>query len=181
MVKKITILSIMFLAFGIVLQLNGQNAPKSKYNAHNIRKSDNLLLLISDGGDYAQVLQFSDTILKHGYARVFPSEKLLDQDIEWYTDFKIKDIYYPIKYKRLDDAEIFKVKKIIKELSKTYYKDPNDIKDDYRYIIYINNHKVVSAFTLSLEYGTLPKKISRDISEMLSIASPIYPNFGLGN
>ena len=167
--------------FSIILQLNGQIAPKSKYNANNRGKYDNLFLLISDGGDYAQVIQFSDTTLKHGFARVFPSEKLLNKDINWYEDFRIDDTYYPIKYKGLDDVEILKLKKIIKELSKTYYKDPNEIKDDYQYIIYINNRKVVSAFTLSLKYGTIPPNISRDILEILSIASPIYPYFGIGN
>ena len=47
------------------------------------------------------------------------------------------------------------------------------VKDDWKFILYVNNIKVASGFTETLD--SFPKKISNIIKYMLEMASPLYP------
>ncbi len=180
---KINMLKIILLLFIVCLnvQVNAHIRNTSKISHVEKEASTNITLLISDGGNYAQVIQCNDTTLKHGYARVYPDEKLDDLDFEWYDSIEYKGKFYPVEERILDDKERQVVNRIIKNLRHCTYVDPNEVKDDYQYIIYLNDCRVISTFAFSLKRGDLPKLISNGILDLLSIPSNLYPNFWLVN
>ncbi len=181
MINKLILIAVILLCCTCNFQGKEQNDANSKMPTHKQESSHTLTFFITDGLNYAQVIQCTDSTLKHGYAEVYLNDKLSESIFVWDESMDYKSGGYPIVERMLDDREREIVRSIIENLRHTTYKDPNEVKDDYQYMIYLDNQRVVSAFTLSLEIGDLPKGISKDILDILSIPAELYPNFWIAN
>lgn len=157
-------------------QNGGYRYPKKK------EASETLTVLISDYGPYSttQVIQISDSILTHGFATVvYPFDKIEAKDIIWEKNYKDGVKEYPLVVRKLNNNEVQRVSNALKELDTISLTDPFAFTDDYHYVIYIDGNKVFSVFTRSLEMEEFPQEFKILMDDILSIASPLYPNFGL--
>lgn len=148
-----------------------------------------LTLIISDYGSYSptQIIQFTDSTMKHGFATViFPFDTLTNRDIIWEPDFELDGIKYPIIRRHLNDKEKGIVRYMIEKLENNSYEDQLGWKESYSYILYIDSIKVAYAFEDSLyphedlgQLDSLPSEFKQIFQNILSMAAPIYPNWGV--
>lgn len=141
-----------------------------------------LTILISDYGPYSltQIIQFSDSTMKHGFATVvYPFDILGKKDVFWECMCEVDDKEYPILERKLNHNETEIIRKAIYEFESSSLVDPYSYTDDYQYIIYVGNRKVASVFTRSVDMEKFPRKYKILINDILSMAAPIYPNYGL--
>lgn len=118
-----------------------------------------------------QIIYCTPTSLKYGYGSVLTESDTLKNDVEWFTDYsKIED--YSIKERNLDTREQMFVQNAIKNLSNIHYESPIIVKDDWEYILYINNLKVASGYVSSID--SFPQNIKESIEQLLKMASPLY-------
>ena len=177
--KKITAILMVIISFFYQGIMNGQSIRGFK-NTESKNKSElNLVLLISDGGLNAQIIQCTDTTIKHGFGEVYPYDELYNSDISWDPDFEIDGVAYPITERKINNKEKMIIKNAMRVLQSKTFKDPYIIWDDYKYVLYVDNHKVGSAFTGSLDLEEFPLQFKMVILDILSLAAPIYPNYGI--
>ena len=119
-----------------------------------------------------QIIYCSPTSIKYGYGSVLAESDTIANDLEWFSDYpKIED--YSIIERNLDTKEQIFVDNSIKELLNTRYENPIVVKDDWEYILYVNNIKVASGNVSSLD--SFPQKIHVIIERLLKMVSPLYP------
>lgn len=142
-----------------------------------------LTLFIADGltEPFTQVIQCSKNTLKHGFATV--PYYLFDQieltDLIWEPDFEINGIKYPIKERRLNLKEIETISNFIFELDTISPAEFYGDREEYLYVLYINNRKVLTVTEDLIEQPELPIKYRTILKNVISMAKPLYPNFGL--
>lgn len=123
----------------------------------------------------AQIIYVTPTTLKYGYGSVLAETDTLKDDIEWFQSFaEIED--YKIIERELDPEERGFITKSIKVLSNTYYECPEIIKDDWQYILYVNNAKVAFGYEGSID--SFPLRLRYIILGLLEMVSPLYPMNG---
>lgn len=149
-----------------------------------------LLFLISDGSSESvtQIIQCSDSTVKHGFAYVtFPYDHIETRDIEWISKFVIDDVTYPVVKRVMTNGEISSVDKTITQIEAIInshsYIIRNDyiIRDDYQYIFYIDNDKSLIISPQALYLDDTPLEYKEIVDNILSICAPLYPNFGFVN
>ena len=119
-----------------------------------------------------QIIYCTPTTMKYGYGSVLTESDTLKYNVKWFTDYsKIED--YSIKERNLDIEEQMFIDNAIKNLSDMHYESPVIVKDDWEYILYINNLKVVSGYVSSID--SFPPNIKEIIERLLKMASPLYP------
>ena len=118
-----------------------------------------------------QIIYCTPYTMKYGYGSVLTESDTLKNDVKWFTDYsKIED--YSIKERILDTSEQMFVHNAIKNLSNVHYESPLIVKDDWEYILYINNLKVASGCVSSID--SFPQDIKEIIEQLLKMASPLY-------
>ncbi len=147
----------------------------------NLSNSDvnQFMILISDNRSYSptQIIHISDSTIKHGFATVvYPFDELESKDIFWEHSYSIDGDSYPITERKLSQEERTEVKRIIMELQTHKFEDPYSYTDDYVYILYINGHKITSAYTRSYEERRLPIPFQEILTEIFTMSEPLYPN-----
>lgn len=120
----------------------------------------------------AQIISCTPITLTYGYGSVIVDSDTLKDDIEWFNNYaEIKD--YSIRKRELDAKEKKFVSMAITELlNSAYYESPIIVKDDWEYILYVNNIKVASGYVSTL--NTFPKTIYYVIEQLLAMAAPLY-------
>lgn len=147
----------------------------------NHEKGDTLLVLISDYRSYSptQVIQIVGFSIKYGFATVvYPFDHLSGRDIIWEPDFKMDKMTYPIITRELSITERKEIGNVINELNNANFVDSRSFTDDYQYIIYYKGQKIASAYTRSFESGALSSTFQQTLTKLLSLVSPLYPNYG---
>lgn len=87
------------------VDIRGQSISEVKSKRTQGKSGLNLVLLISDGGLNAQIIQCTDTTIKHGFAEIYPYDELYNSDIKWDPDFEVDGVAYPITERRIKDDE----------------------------------------------------------------------------
>lgn len=177
MSKQIILTSMLLFCICLCLcgLMNRKMSQNTKQSSHGLTEPLNVTLLLSDGLNYSVVIQFTDSTMKQGYAKVYPGASMNEKDISWIESRTIEGNYYPVMVKNLNDEERQILRRIEQDFNKFSYQDPNEVKDDYQYILYINDRKVASLYFYTFDEGEAPKKILNDISEIISIPSTLYP------
>lgn len=143
--------------------------------------ANQLMMLFSDNRSYSptQIIHISDSSIKHGFATVvYPFDVLESKDIFWEPSYSMDGVSYPITERMLSVQEKTELKRIINELQHHNYEDSYSYTDDYEFILYLNGHKIASAYTRSYDAGKLPIQFQDIITNILSLGEPIYPNNG---
>ena len=179
LLKNVTAILMVIISFFYQGDISGQCISGFKNKKSKSKSELNLVLLISDGGLNAQIIQCTDTTIKHGFGEVYPYDELYNSDINWDPDFEIDGIAYPITERKINNNEKMIIKNAMRVLQSKAFKDPYVIWDDYKYVLYVDNHKVGSAFTGSLDLEEFPSQFKMVIIDILSLAAPIYPNYGI--
>ena len=118
-----------------------------------------------------QIIYCTPYTMKYGYGSVLTESDTLKNDVKWFTDYsKIED--YSIKERNLDTIEQMFGHNAIKNLSNVHYESPLIVKDDWEYILYINNLKVASGCVSAID--SFPQDIKEIIEQLLKMASPLY-------
>ena len=162
--------------------IRNEAGNKSHYLDEKQDSVRTLTILISDYGPYSltQIIQFSDSTMKHGFATVvYPFDILEKKDVFWESMCEVDDKEYPILERKLNQNETEIIRKAIYEFELSPLVDPYSYTDDYQYIIYVDNRKVASIFTRSVDMEKFPRQYKILINDILSMAAPIYPNYGL--
>ncbi len=151
---------------------------------HISTKSDvkGVLLLITDYRSYfpTQIIQISNSTLKHGFATVvYPFEEISKEDIFWEEAYILDGQSYPIIVKKINEQKSNRINRIIEEIKDSVFEDPCSFTDDYQYVLYFDGHKIASIHTRSLESGKLSYKLKDILNEIILAAKPLYPNYGL--
>ncbi len=126
---------------------------------------ESIILILEFGDENPQIIQYSDTLLTYGVGYVKPTDVISENDITWNLD-------YPLKKKNLNTSQQIVLNTAISKLASTYYVDSNVAKDDVEYILYINNCKVASGYSVFIE--SFPEMVRDIINNLLTIASPLY-------
>lgn len=146
-----------------------ENAEKSLSSSHvhpnKSNKKESITLIIDFGDENSQIIQCFDTTLTYGVGYVRPTDVISENDITW-------NLSHPIKKKILSISQQKVVQTAISKLDSTDYVDPNVAKDNVEYILYINNCKVASGYSVFIE--SFPENIQNIINELLLMASPLY-------
>ncbi|MDE7345752.1 MAG: hypothetical protein K2N48_03310 [Muribaculaceae bacterium] len=181
-------------SFSLLLVIEGcntKNGQIEEYNTQQARDSTNnivlhksLLFLIYDGSPESptQIIQCTDSIVKHGFAYVtYPYDHLETRDIIWMKKLDIDGTSYHLVEKSLDSYKISFVNKIIAEIDSISNKEDYIVKDDYQYIIYIDNFKTLIISPQALILKDIPHEYKEIINSILLICHPLYPNYGFIN
>lgn len=166
------------IAFTYVIPEDGHKTVVPSLNQEN---GDTLLVLISDYRSYSptQVIQIVGSSMKYGFATVvYPFDQLSGKDIIWEPDFEMDAVRYPVIKRELSVSERKEIEIIINELNNADFIDSRSYTDDYQYIIYFKGQKIASAYTRSFESGALSSTLKEILAQILSMASPLYPNYG---
>ncbi len=87
-------------------------------------------------------------------------------------------INYPIKERRFNSREIQTISSFISELDTVAYKEFWGGRDEYLYILYVNNRKVLTVTEDMVEQIDFPLEYKNVLRYVISISEPLYPNFG---
>lgn len=158
------------------MQISCSNISETKENTENTsssspthpnmsNKKESITLIMEFGDENSQIIQCSDTLLTYGIGHVRATNVMSRNDIAW-------NLSHPIKKKRLSVSQQKVVQTAISKLASVNYIDPNVAKDDVEFILYINNYKVASGYSVFIE--SFPKDIQKIINELLLMASPLY-------
>lgn len=156
------------------MQISCSNINETKENAKNIsspappnmsNKKESITLILEFGDENSQIIQCSDSLLTYGIGHVRATDVMSVNDITW-------NLSHPIKKKKLNASQQKVLQTAIFKLTSTNYIDPNVAKDDVEFILYVNNHKVASGYSVFIE--SFPKDIQNIINELLLMASPLY-------
>lgn len=123
----------------------------------------------------AQIIYCTPETLKYGYGSVLAETETLPGDIEWFQSYPdIED--YKIIERELDQEESHFITNSIKVLSNTFYECPEIVKDNWQYILYVNNVKVAFGYEGSID--SFPLRLRYIILGMIELVSPLYPKNG---
>lgn len=144
-------------------------------------QNDSLLLLIADVtcSPPTQAIMCTDSIVRHGFVEVvYPYEQLRNQDIIWERELEVEGSTFLTVERRLNCKERGIFNSIIATLETINSPYVYDVRDDYQYILYLNNKKILSVAETSLGFDDFPPELSKIINNVLSMGTPLYPNFG---
>lgn len=118
--------------------------------------------------------------MKHGFAIVvYPFDVLDEGEIYWEPNFEIDGINYPIVERTLNLTEREKISKIIDDFESRSYLYSYECNDGYSYFIYFNDKKVASTMDFELTFEDISPKFKKNFEEIISMAEPLYPNYGV--
>ena len=179
----VNVLIIMIASVGCSSKEN-QKERNRVHDSKNIEQSPvvdkSLLLLIPDdlSESLAQVIQCQGSAFRHGFAYVtYPFDHLEDTDIIWIPEFHIDGMTYPVVERSLNSSEVSTINKIIPKIESIKDDGSYLIRDDYQYIIYLNNVKILTISPQILNFKETPHEINGIVDTIISICGPLYPNF----
>ena len=185
--SRIIIISLLLCCMSCTNAKYGSSGIDDAKQISNIIESDNhsLVLLIHSGCirmyiqdsdttavSETQIIWCSSSSLKYGFGSVFSEPDTLKNDIIWFSEYpKIED--YSILERNLDKEERAFITNSIKDLSGVHYVSPEIVKDDWEFILYVDNIKVASGYVSAIE--TFPQNIYDVIRGMVSMVTQLYP------
>lgn len=140
-----------------------------------------VLLLIADDtcSPPTQAIQCTSSKVEHGFVEViYPYDSIMNSDIIWLPSFEMNDTLYPIKHRCLSKEQKEEIKIIFNKLDALSTLYTYSIRDDYKYILYMDNQKKIEVSEQALNFDDFPADYKIILQEILSMGSPLYPNFG---
>ena len=163
--------------------LNEDNRiPESNHTGcPKITLNKSILFMISDGSSESptQIIQYSDTIIRHGFAYVtYPFDRIVSRDIVWIKKLDINGVSFPMVERVLTDDEISIINRIISNIEQIKDNGSYIVRDDYQYIVYLDKKKFLTVSPAVFNIRSTPHELNEIIDSIISISGQLYPNFG---
>lgn len=166
MFRLFLIISLLFTTGSCSNTRQDKNNLKISSLSNHLQKKGKSIILVMDFGDSDyQIIEYCDTILTYGIGYVKNANTISNNNIVWNSS-------YPLIRRKLAVTQQETIQNAISKLKTCSYFDANIAKDNVKYTLYVNYHKVASGYKAFIE--NFPNDIQTVIKEMLLLASPLY-------
>lgn len=126
-------------------------------------------MLVMECGAFSERACINDSIVRFEKNGEWWTNDTVTKPVKWYLDKE--------EYKRrltLEEQEY--IQKTITKLDGTKYSHPLEVKDDWKYILYVNGKKVASGYSYYLEdFPEYIQKTIKYIKSMAPVEIPLEP------